>query len=34
MTTIALVPSVPEIRYPIARLLLRPSVIADSIFAW
>ena len=31
---IALVPSVPEIRYLLARLLFKPSPIAKSIIAW
>ena len=31
---IALVPSVPEIRYLLAILLFKPSAIAHSIFAW
>ncbi|WP_292505000.1 hypothetical protein [Mesorhizobium sp.] len=30
----ALVPSVPEIRYLLARLLLRPPISASFIIAW
>jgi hypothetical protein len=30
----ALVPTVPEIRYLMARLLLRPPISATSIIAW
>jgi hypothetical protein len=30
----ALVPSVPEIRYLLARLLLRPTGGTASVFAW